>query len=65
MEDAYEDSRGCVLFLVGFILVLLAIWAIPEKENYITSPVKLEPEIKLEIKDNKVDTLYVYRKKQV
>lgn len=31
-------------------------------EDYIESQVKITPEIKLTIVDNKVDTIYIYRK---
>lgn len=60
--------RG-ILFLaiaiVGFsvgIFTWLYAKQIYYNNSYIESPVKIQPEIKLIIVDNKVDTLYIYRR---
>lgn len=52
----------------GFLLTIIAILAVGFTANYfvkdddITSEHPIKPQIELVIKDNKVDTLYVYRK---
>lgn len=61
------------LLVESFILVVLVVavmfgggvWIVSKiayNKDYIETPVKITPEIKLTIVDNKVDTIYVYRK---
>lgn len=47
---------GCVIGLIFGCFMLIAF-----NEPFIESDVKINPTLKLTIKDNKVDTLYVYK----
>lgn len=64
MGDYSFDLRPLIWF--GAIL-MLSIWGLWETVDYffidhsIKSEVLITPEIELRIKDNKVDTLYIYR----
>ena len=61
--DVYDDGGiGCGIFIgiICFIILGIAIGVISSNKEII-SETKIIPEIKLIIKDNKVDTLYVYK----
>lgn len=61
-------ASGLGTALIALIIIGLIIGAVPayfvgrSGHNTITSPVRIEPEYKLVIKNNKVDTLFVYRR---
>lgn len=59
------DALGPILKTMGILIIYsigILIYLII-KPTTIESKTKIVPEIKLVIKDNKVDTLYVYKKK--
>ena len=51
---------GLLLFIVG---CLVGNWIGVARTSSIESPTRIEPEIKLIIKDNKPDTVFVYKLK--
>lgn len=56
-----------VIILIVFVAVIFGggTWIISKiayKKDYIETSVKINPEVKLTIVDNKVDTIYIYRK---
>lgn len=59
------DALGPILKTMGILIVIGIVYFIYTmvKPTTIESKTKLVPEIKLVIKDNKVDTLYVYKQK--
>lgn len=62
-NDNFENGYlPFILGIAGFIYVGLLPPQQKIKKNYIESDTKIESEIKLIIVDNKVDTLYVYKK---
>lgn len=59
--------RGILIIAVIAVGVISGLFSwlgakIAYKKDYIETPVKITPEIKLTIVDNKVDTIYIYRK---
>ena len=52
-----------VFMVMSYALFFLGMLAGVQRVDSIESNVKLKPKIELIIKDNKVDTLYVYKKK--
>lgn len=59
------DALGPILKIMATLIVIGIVYFIYTmvKPTKIESKTKIVPEIKLVIKDNKVDTLYVYKKK--
>lgn len=53
-----------MMFVLGFGLGLVVMAWILSDITAIKSEVKIEPQLELIVKDNKVDTLYVYKNKK-
>jgi hypothetical protein len=58
-------TLGVVIMLVIWGMVELILWVWFDDRHDIRSKTKIEPKIELVIENNKVDTVYVYSKKQV
>lgn len=56
---------GVVFTLVIWGVVELILWIWFDDRHDIRSKTKIEPKIELVIENNKVDTIYVYSKKQI
>ena len=67
MEESNDSfGEGCLPIVLIFAFLFVAPYFIFKKSNQvkvIESTTKLDYEIKLRIVNNKVDTLYIYKKK--
>lgn len=60
-----EGLVGAIVFLCILVAVVIGClsWGVAKfTSRTIESATRIEPELKLTIKDNKVDTIYVYRR---
>lgn len=58
-----DSNDGCfkmfLVFGIGFI-VGISVWSMTEPDHFKTTA-PIQPEIELTVKDNIIDTLYIYR----
>lgn len=56
---------GAIVFLCILVAIVIGglSWGVAKfTSRAIESPTRIEPELKLTVKDNKVDTIYIYRR---
>lgn len=61
--ESYESNDGCIpLFLGIVVFIMFIIFDSNSREEIIKSRTKIEPTIELILENQKIDTLYVYKK---
>lgn len=53
-----------VCFILAICGICYFIYSILDKDGEIVSPTRITPELQLIVKDNKIDTLFVYKLKK-
>lgn len=60
--NAFSQVFGCIGWFVLFMLLLIGFLGFKTCNKEIVSDKPITPTIRLEINDNKIDTLYIYKK---
>lgn len=60
--NAFSQVFGCIGWFVLFMLLLTGFLGFKACNKTIKSNELLTPTIRLEVNDNKIDTLYIYKK---